>query len=580
VSPVRGTADRIASVILLLIVLAVWLPRVRGPIDLRWDGAVYYILGTSLAEGKGYRLLNEPGEIQALQYPPLLPVIVALHQWVLGTSDPIVVGRWLRLFFFLVFAAYIQASYGLLRAYLPVRYAFVGTVVCVLNLHTYFMSDLCFPDIIFALLTIAFLLCHRQGDGGPRSYRIQAGLCAVAAFAVRTAGIALLAAWVTESVLNRRPRQFAVRLALVLIPTLSWLSYTRLVELTPEYRQPSYAYQRADYVFHNVSYARNLTLRDSFRPELGYASIADIGGRVLSNVTRIPTSLAEGVSSKKRVWEVEWNEIATRLGLGQRSPWLIDAVLPLLGSLILVGLCLLAAQRHWMIPLVTVASLALMCLTPWPEQFTRYLVPLGPLLVLSLLVVLRTLDRHSRTILGGNGALGLAMVVATVGLILAQETLTLFVTYTKWHQRVTYDRQDGTKVAAYRLFFYHDPFRALDAGLDWLRPRATPTDVVALSMPHWAYLRTGLRSVMPPLESDPVKAEHLIESVPVKYLILDEGLAVDTKQYLVSVIQMFPDRWTRVYSDKVVTELGETHDRGFEIYEHVTPQPPAVSTGK
>ncbi len=58
---------------------------------------VYYVLGTSLAEGKGYRLLNEPGEIQANQYPPLLPLIIAAHQIVLGTSDPHVVGPWLRL---------------------------------------------------------------------------------------------------------------------------------------------------------------------------------------------------------------------------------------------------------------------------------------------------------------------------------------------------------------------------------------------------------------------------------------------------------------------------------------------------
>ena len=65
-----------------------WIPRRSGPIDLRWDGGTYYILGTSLAEGKGYRLLNEPGEIAAIQYPPLLPAIVALHQQVLGTSEP------------------------------------------------------------------------------------------------------------------------------------------------------------------------------------------------------------------------------------------------------------------------------------------------------------------------------------------------------------------------------------------------------------------------------------------------------------------------------------------------------------
>ena len=64
---------------------------------MRWDGAVYFILGTSIAEGKGYQLLSEPGEIDEVHYPPLLPAIVALHQRLLGSNDPTIVGHWLRL---------------------------------------------------------------------------------------------------------------------------------------------------------------------------------------------------------------------------------------------------------------------------------------------------------------------------------------------------------------------------------------------------------------------------------------------------------------------------------------------------
>ena len=62
---------------MVLVAAALWVPRLTGPIDLRYDAGVYYTLGTALAEGRGYRLLNEPGEIEAIQYPPLLPLIVA-----------------------------------------------------------------------------------------------------------------------------------------------------------------------------------------------------------------------------------------------------------------------------------------------------------------------------------------------------------------------------------------------------------------------------------------------------------------------------------------------------------------------
>ncbi len=67
--------------VLILLSVVIWLPRLRGPLDLRYDAGVYYILGTSLAEGKGYRLLNEPGEIQAIQYPPLLPLFVEAREF-------------------------------------------------------------------------------------------------------------------------------------------------------------------------------------------------------------------------------------------------------------------------------------------------------------------------------------------------------------------------------------------------------------------------------------------------------------------------------------------------------------------
>src|SRR5918994_2275870 len=87
--------------------VALWLPRLRGPLDLRYDAGVYYVLGTSLAEGQGYRLLSEPGAIQAVQYPPLLPALVAVHQRLAGTSDPAITGHWLRITYAVLFLGYI-----------------------------------------------------------------------------------------------------------------------------------------------------------------------------------------------------------------------------------------------------------------------------------------------------------------------------------------------------------------------------------------------------------------------------------------------------------------------------------------
>ena len=51
----RSSKERFILCVLLLLGAIIWLPRLNGPLDLRWDAGTYYVLGTSLAEGRGYR---------------------------------------------------------------------------------------------------------------------------------------------------------------------------------------------------------------------------------------------------------------------------------------------------------------------------------------------------------------------------------------------------------------------------------------------------------------------------------------------------------------------------------------------
>lgn len=548
--------------------LICWLPRLEGPLDLRWDGAVYYVLGTSLAEGRGYRLLNEPGEIEANQYPPMLPAVIAAHQRLLGTNDPVVVGRWLRSTYFLVFIIYILAVYFMARSQLPAAYALATALVCLFSPLTYHLSDLCFPEIPFALTTTLFALSNRRSD--KRIYGLLSALLAVAAYALRTAGIALLAAWVVESILKRELRRTALRLGVSAIAVGGWLSYISAVESGSQYGNPAYGYQRANYLYYNVSYTNNVfRLKDPFAPEMGPPSFGDISARFVDNLKTFPASIGESVSSGKRLWEWEWDAFNRLSPLHLSAPWMPDLALSALGCLVIGGVGLLLNKRQWFIPLYILFSTALICLTPWPQQFTRYLAPLVPFLCLSMFTFLFKLQVVSREIVGGKYRLrATVLIAAAVALILAQQWITVYLIYTKWHQRVAYSAPNGGSVA-YRLFFYHDAYRALDAGIDWMKLRAKPGDVVASSVPHWVYLRTGLKSVMPPFELDPREAQRLLESVPVDYLIVDEGLALDTRKYTLPVAQTFPDKWKRVYSDRVITEAGEELRDRFQIYERV-----------
>ena len=44
----------VACLVIGIVTIATWWPRADGPIDLRWDGGAYYILGTSLATGEAF----------------------------------------------------------------------------------------------------------------------------------------------------------------------------------------------------------------------------------------------------------------------------------------------------------------------------------------------------------------------------------------------------------------------------------------------------------------------------------------------------------------------------------------------
>jgi hypothetical protein len=543
--------DAVIALALIALSIVLWLPRLRGPVDLRWDAAVYYTLGTSIAQGHGYRLLNEPGAIEAIQYPPLLPVMVALHQLILGTDDPDVVGHWLRLTFALLFVAYIASAYFVLRRYLPVIYAFIATLICVVNPTLIFISDFCLADVPFALIvSLFFLCCHR--DVSPL-YRRLAPPLAVAAFAMRTAGLALLAAWVAESLLNRNLKQALARLMLALVPVLCWQFYVHRVEASSDYVTPAYEYQRADSMYYNVSYASNISLINPFVPWKGHVQPSSLAKRYIDNLMRMPSTLGETASARLDYW---------RLPFFWLKPWglpvlalnLVIVLVPLgLGVLIIGGICLQLIRRQWLIPIYVLFSLALICLTPFPEMYTRYMIPVIPYVTLALSVALIKVREQAGKKLGEWGLIlssALNLVVACFCLL--QSPLSLRELYIKYHQKVSYRDRQGV-MTDYRLFYYDEGCRALDAGIDWLKSSALPPGVIGASMPHWVYLRTGWKTVMQPFEPDPAKVEHLLDSVPITYAILDEtlyGKPADPTQYARPAVLRAPNRWRRLYSDR------------------------------
>ena len=535
-------ADVVAAVLVVSVAVALWLPRKGGPIDLRWDAGVYYILGTSLAEGHGYRLLNEPGQIAAVQYPPLLPAIVAVHQRLLGTTDPTTVGIWLRRTSFVVFVAFALVLLWFFRTYLPVSEAVLGTMVSLLALQAWFLADALFPELWFGIATLLFLIFLRNRS----SSRAATYIFALASYALRTIGIAAFVVWVADSVIKRRLREAALRAVLALIPIAAWQGYVATVEHSDAYAHPAYEYQRAPYMFYNVSYARNLTLRDPSDPAKGGVKIFR---RAVRGALELPANLGEVLTSARGYLNM-W---VRAFGLGRADDGILAAVL--FAALWLIGLVVvgggvvrLLARGEWQAPLYLVVYLAALSVTPFLNQNLRYLMPVSALPVLSALMFFRT--RGTRTTFVVFGAMLLVQLAVVMRV------------FTHDYEPVAY-RDACDMPVSYKLFFYPPAERGFDEALDYLRAHAHPPQIVAAGTPHRIYLRTGLQAVMPPFERDPVKTQRLLESVPVDFLLVGDDV-IKSERFTGPAVRMFADRWQPVYS----TSVG-----GWTVYRRVAHPP-------
>ena len=553
--PARFKREAAILLILLGAVTLIRLPRLGGPIDITWDGSVYYVLGTSLAEGKGYRLLNEPGEIEAIQYPPLLPMIVAAHQWLLGTNDFLIVGPWLRFFYFFLSACLAIATYFLVRQCLPPKFALPTALASTLYFFVYYWADTLYAEIPFSLATVLFFLCNRKSDRA--AYAVAAGVMAAAAYLLRASGIALLVAWVAESLLRKRYRQALLRAGMALVPIVLWQAHTARVQGSEQYRRPVYEYQRAPYQYSNVTYAENTSLIDPFKPELGRAGAVELLRRVGSNLKVLPQALGEPVTAPTSFWQAQLETFLSRLGSKWDPQWRVAIPIILMGYLVIGGMVLLWIRGERLIPLYFSAYAPMICLTPWPEQFGRYLTPLAPFLALSLFNVLAWVGREDSP---WRGRTSLALTVMLLVVVFFTQGLTLTQSFVGGHRLATYYDASGTEIR-HRQLYYDPRWEPVNAALEWLRRRARPGEVVAATAPHAAYLRTGLKAVLPPLEADSELAARLLDSAMVNYVVLDflryPGIS---ERYAAPAVEKHPQLWKLIYS---------APDGGARIYERI-----------
>lgn len=541
-----------SEAVVIAVALLLWVPRFSGPIDLRWDASVYYVLGTSLASGDGYRILSEPGSPQALQYPPLLPAVVALHQRVLGTSDPAVVAPWLRITYALIFGIYALSVLALAKRYLRPAFAVTATTLCMLNPFTIFLSDLLFAELPFAVISVLFALVASGPSPRSRPWLREAAsfILAAAAFLLRAAGVALLAAWVLQAVMRRRWRQALTRGVLALVPLVSWQAYVAHVHATAEYSHPAYEYQRAPYQYYNVSYFQNMLLVDPFRPELGTLNASALAARLVTNVASVPGAIGQIVSAKEKDWRGTMQWIQGLLFSRRLFPiGLVMLPILALAALVIAGLVAFLYRREWIIVFIVLGSIALVCITPWPGQFTRYLEPLSPFLTIAALLGLCEIGAalSARRLEKGAILMRWASAFLLLLAIVVELHTAAWAFSERARQRVTFTREEIEPTS--KWFMYDSSWQALQQAVNWIDAHAPPEAIVATTSPHFYYLQTGRLAVLPPMESNPVRERYLLDTVPVSYVIIDNLEFLDvSRRYARPAVDGDPMGWQLVQS--------------------------------
>lgn len=239
----------------------------------------YPDLARSLLEKGSYQIRLLP----QTTLPPGLPLILAIIGKFFTLSPTVAFGT-----IAVSTGLGLIASYELLRR---VEGRAIAAIACLLLASCPalfgFNTAVVFPEMPYLFMSMAALLLVLKIDRTPRGVRLVflvllLGLVFAVAILIRSVGVALIAglvAWVLASffrsreVGRRRLARFVIPLAFGLAAQLSWTVWAQRHQ-TVEWQLPGYP----------GSYVSQLRVKDGQHPELGFAHLSDIPGRVERNI--------------------------------------------------------------------------------------------------------------------------------------------------------------------------------------------------------------------------------------------------------------------------------------------------------
>lgn len=316
------------------------------------DNANYYILGSALAEGKGYSDLHLKDAPAHNHYPPGYPAMIAAIK-VLG-GDVQAVKRVNQLFL----AACLLLVFVLTRKMVrSLHLALVVSLLCLFNYHLLKFSTIMMSEISFLLISLLtlFWLLRQSWDKvwyKDRGFWVLLLLLSAGVY-LRAAGIALVGATVLWFFFNQKKRIHALALFVgFLLTMLPW--------------------QLRSFALGGSSYFKQLLLINPYAPEEGGLGFTSLIERIGVNAGRyLSVEIPSGLFSFFRV--EEYSEPAST------TAWIVGVILVVT---IIWGLFRLQQQYRSLITWYLLTSFGVLLCWPSVWQGVRFMLPLVPLLLL------------------------------------------------------------------------------------------------------------------------------------------------------------------------------------------------------
>jgi hypothetical protein len=417
------------------------------------DDGIYVVVGKSLAQGDGYRILSLPAAPAQTKYPFLYSYLIS-WLWALEPSFPQNIALLKALNVAILVALFFTAVvyYRRCNRDSTVGAVLFGLVVCT-NPIIFGFTDYVLSDLLLALLTLTALALCAGVNGANSSVSHLLVLAAIGGLAclTRSAGLPLVFAGVVHAFVFRGWRGagwFSMAVALIVAPWLIW-SYL-------------HAQQPADSLFAYYT---------------GYDFAGAPGG-----------DLSAWLSSRFAIVAGNLRYLFDMFDLVYLTPLLPGSGI-LIGCVSLWGL--IASGRRYEPFMWSLVIFFLVLLLIWPFHPGRYLAPLAPLIVLFLFRGLSSIQIWLHARLADFSLQWLAKLAwCPLGIVLLLNGVWLSGYLLIVDDRTTrglYGRR-----APYGWAGFEESFA-------WVRAHAAPEALLATAYDPMYYLYTGRRAIRPAL---------------------------------------------------------------------------------